>query len=80
MAKKTKAQKKAEEEAKKLAEQKEEDENLETSIEEKDEVKNEFKLKKQNKYLVKAFKESEYYNKDISNEELEERFNKFKQE
>ncbi|MEA4956875.1 hypothetical protein SDC9_07419 [bioreactor metagenome] len=46
----------------------------------KQEVKNEFQLKKQNKYLVKAFKESKYYNKDISNEELEERFNKFKQE
>lgn len=46
----------------------------------KQEVKKEFQLKKQNKYLVKAFKESEYYNKDISNEELEERFNKFKRE
>lgn len=43
-------------------------------------VKSDFKLNKQNKYLVKAFKESEYYNEDISNEELEERFNKFKQE
>lgn len=46
----------------------------------KQEVKKEFQLKKQNKYLVKAFKESKYYNEDISNEELEERFNKFKQE
>lgn len=46
----------------------------------KQEVKKEFQLKKQNKYLLKAFKESEYYNEDISNEELEERFNKFKQE
>lgn len=80
MARKTKAQKKAEEEAKKLAKQKKEDENLETSIEEQEEVKSEFQLNKQNKYLVKAFKESEYYNEDISNEELEERFNKFKQE
>lgn len=80
MARKTKAQKKAEEEAKKLAKQKKEDENLETSIEEQEEVKSEFQLNKQNKYLVKAFKESEYYNKDISNKELEERFNKFKQE
>ena len=68
MARKTKAQK--EEEAKKLAEQKEEEIK----------VKNEFQLEKQNKYLVKAFKESEYYNKDISTDELEERFNKFKKE
>lgn len=43
-------------------------------------VKTDFKLNKQNKYLVIAFKKSEYYNKDITNEELEERFNKFKKE
>ncbi|BBL62426.1 hypothetical protein [Methanobrevibacter arboriphilus] len=64
MAKKSKTDKKTEE-SKKVVKQ---------------EVKKEFQLKKQNKYLVKAFKESEYYNEDISNEELEERFNKFKQE
>lgn len=64
MAKKSKTDKKTEE-SKKVVKQ---------------EVKKEFQLKKQNKYLVKAFKESEYYNEDISNKELEERFNKFKQE